>query len=90
MQKMWIEDDRLQVLDTVDPTPALSLAAKLRTAGATTAGESKLVATIPMGLWTAWCREAGLKPNDPAMSAVVARKLNDPDYAHLRVWNGRF
>ena len=90
MQTMWIEDDRLRVLDTFDPTPALNLAAKLRSAGATGFGESRLAATIPMELWTAWSREAGLKPNDPAMSAVVARKLNDPDYAHLRVWNGRF
>lgn len=89
-EKYWLEDGKLNVVETHDWNPVLDRAQALRSNGLVGDREKRLVGLIPMKLWEEWAKEAGLKLNDPAMKDVIARKLNDPDYAYLRVWDGRF
>jgi len=88
-----ITDDggRLIVKQTHDFNPTLNAARDLRLNGKTDFGQSKLAALIPMKLWHEWAKSAGVRPDDhEAMADVVARNLNNSDYAHLRVWEGKF
>ena len=78
------------VQETHNFTPILSHAKQLRAAGRENFGESKLAAVIPMKLWAEWAKEAGIKLDDPAMGDVIARKMNDPDFANFRVWKGKY
>lgn len=86
-----VDGNRLVVKQTHDWNPTLNAARELRLNGKTGFGESKLVGLVPMKLWHEWAKSAGVRPDDhEAMSDVVARNLSNPDYAHLRVWEGKF
>lgn len=89
--EQWtVDEGKLWVKETHDWNPVLEKAQALRSSGLVGDREKKLAGLIPMALWREWAKEAGIALNDPAMKDVVARKLNDPDNAHLRVWSGRF
>lgn len=51
--------------------------------------EMRRVATIPMVVAHKWLAEEGWWAFDPANSAKLVQKLNDPDYAYLRTAPGR-
>lgn len=90
-EKVWADGNRLNILTTHDWTPILDNVKKLRELEGPTFGAGRLVAEIPMELWHQWAKDAGVRPNDhEAMKEVVARQLNNPDYAHFRVWGGTF
>ena len=90
-EQVTVDGNRLVVKQTHDWNPTLNAAKALRLNAKTDFGESKLAALVPMKLWHEWAKSAGVRPDDhEAMADVVARNLNDPDYAHLRVWEGKF
>lgn len=89
-ERLILDGQKAIVQETHDFNPILSHANQLRAAGRENFGESKLVGVVPMKLWAEWAKDAGLKLDDPAMGDVIARKMNDPDFAHLRVWKGRY
>lgn len=54
--------------------------------------DMKLAARIPMNVIFAWQQEGidmSLVGVDPEMTAKFWKKLQDPEWANLRVWNGR-
>lgn len=90
-EKVFEDDGRLIVQETHDFTPIIEKAKTLSRETDGSFGESKLVGMIPMKLWAEWAKEAGVSAADQgAMREIVARKMNDPDYAHLRVWQGKY
>lgn len=90
-EKMFEEDGKIIVQQTHDFTPVLERAKALKSAGADSFGESKLVGLVPMKVWAEWAKKWGVNPNDTAaMREVVAREMNSSDNAHLRVWEGRY
>lgn len=90
-ERMFEEDGKIIVQQTHDFTPVLERAKALKSAGADSFGESKLVGLVPMKVWAEWAKKWGVNPNDTAaMREVVAREMNNSDNAHLRVWEGRY
>lgn len=89
-EQAFEQDGKLIIKQTHDWNPTLETTKALRSDGRTDFGESKLVGLIPMKLWAEWAKEAGLRPNDPAMKEVIKRKMLDPDFGGLRVWEGRY
>lgn len=90
-QTVTEQDGKLLIQETHDFNPTLERAAKLRSAGMIGDKEKRLVGLIPMKMWAEWAKAAGVRVDDHgAMREVVARNLANPDYAHLRVWEGRF
>ena len=90
-EKMFEDDGKIIVQQTHDFTPVLEKAKALKSAGADSFGESKLVGLIPMKVWAEWAKKWGVNPHDTAaMREVVAREMNNSDNAHLRVWEGRY
>ncbi len=93
-ERMFEQDGKVVIQKTHDFRPDLQLTSDLRSAGADSFGESKLVGVIPVGALELWGREAGLKGSDPdywqKMQDVVKRKLLDSDNAQLRVWEGTY
>jgi hypothetical protein len=90
-ERMFEEDGKIIVQQTHDFNPVLERAKALKSAGADSFGESKLVGLVPMKVWAEWAKKWGVNPNDTAaMREVVARELNSSDNAHLRVWEGRY
>lgn len=90
-ERMFEEDGKIIVQQTHDFTPVLERAKALKSAGADSFGESKLVGLVPMKVWAEWAKKWGVNPNDTAaMREVVAREMNSSDNAHLRVWEGRY
>ena len=82
---------RLVIRQTHDFNPTLKAASELRSHGMGDLGESKLVGLVPLKMWHEWAKAAGVSAGDhDAMREVVARNLNSPDYAHLRVWEGKY
>jgi hypothetical protein len=90
-ERMFEEDGKIIVQQTHDFSPVLERAKALKSAGADSFGESKLVGLVPMKVWAEWAKKWGVNPNDTAvMREVVAREMNSSDNAHLRVWEGRY
>jgi hypothetical protein len=90
-ERMFEQDGKIIVQQTHNFNPVLEKAKALRSAGADSFGESKLVGLVPMKVWAEWAKKWGVNPNDAAaMREVVARELNNSDNAHLRVWEGRY
>lgn len=58
-------------------------------AGSSPSGDLKLSASIPLGLWLKWKQEEGVDICQPGTDEFLKRKLNDPEYAYLRVWKGQ-
>lgn len=79
---------------THDLEPVLDEARLLRDADKARMGESRLVGVIDPAMWEMWARDAGLSFSDPDLTAkmrdVVKRKLLSGEFAHLRVWQGRY
>jgi len=90
-EKVGLEDNKLLIKQTHDFNPTLEMASKLKSAEMDSLGESKLVGLVPMKMWAEWAKKWGVNPNDAkAMKEVVARELQNPDNAKLRVWDGKF
>jgi hypothetical protein len=90
-ERMFEEDGKIIVQQTHDFSPVLERAKALKSAGADSFGESKLVGLVPMKVWAEWAKKWGVNPNDTAaMREVVAREMNSSDNAHLRVWEGKY
>jgi hypothetical protein len=90
-ERMFEEDGKIIVQQTHDFSPVLERAKALKSAGADSFGESKLVGLVPMKVWAEWAKKWGVNPNDTAaMREVVAREMNSSDNAHLRVSEGRY
>lgn len=91
-ERIHWDGNKMIVQETHDFNPVLEKAKALRSAGADGLGkDNKLVGLIPMKLWHEWAKEAGVKASDTkAMREIVARKMNDSDYSHLRVWEGKY
>jgi hypothetical protein len=90
-EQMFEEDGKIVVKQTHDFSPVLERAKALKSAGADSFGESKLVGLVPMKVWAEWAKKWGVNPNDTAaMREVVAREMNSSDNAHLRVWEGKY
>lgn len=90
-EQTFEEDGKIIVQQTHDFSPVLERAKALKSAGADSFGESKLVGLVPMKVWAEWAKKWGVNPNDTAaMREVVAREMNNSDNAHLRVWEGRY
>lgn len=86
-----IGDGRLQINHSQDCTELLEDNQRLRNEGAF-GNDMKLAARIPMNLIFIWEQE-GIKMNqvgvDPEMTARFWRKLQSPEWAKLRIWEGR-
>jgi len=89
-ERMFMQDGKLVVQETHDPTPTLQLAADLRSSGNQAGRESKLVAVIPAWMQEMWATEAGVKWGTPEFKEVMKRKILSGEYARLRVWEGTY
>ena len=90
-ERMFVDEGKLVIQETHDFTPVVEKAKILNRHGMDTMGDSKLVALIPDEMVNQWLKEAGVKWSDrKGVEDVLARKLNDPDFSHFRVWEGRF
>lgn len=91
-EKTFWDENKMIVQETHDFSPVVNKAKALKSAGQGDLGnDNKLVGLIPMKLWHEWAKDAGVKASDTkAMREIVARKMNDSEYAHLRVWEGRY
>ena len=88
-EQMTVEDGTLHIRQSHDFTPIAEKSKALQSAEAWDMGESKLVANIPMKMWSEWAKKHGVRVDDHgAMREVVHKELMDPDNAHFRVWNG--
>ena len=74
---------------TYDVEPALDHAARLRSAGAGKGETFWHVGSIPTVVLEIWAKEAGVYVHSPEMDEVIKRKLNDPDWAKLRIVDGK-
>ncbi|AUR99100.1 hypothetical protein NVP1262O_14 [Vibrio phage 1.262.O._10N.286.51.A9] len=57
-----------------------------------TGNDMKLAARVPMSVIHQWQKEGidmSLVGTDPEMTAKFWKKLQDPEWANLRVWKGR-
>jgi hypothetical protein len=90
-ERMFLDEGKLVIQSTHDFTPVAEKAKTLNRHGMDSLGESKLVALIPDEMVNQWLKEAGVRWDDrEGVEKVLARKLNDPDFSHFRVWGGRF
>jgi hypothetical protein len=86
-----IEDDGTVVAASyMDAAPVLEQAKAEHNAGfgSTKDGTFKKVASIPLGVWLEWKRQ-GVDILQNGKEGWLRRKLDDPEYQHLRVWKGR-
>ena len=88
-EQMTVEDGTLHIRQLHDFTPIAEKSKALQSAEAWNMGESRLVANIPMKMWSEWAKKHGVRVDDHgAMREVVHKELMDPDNSHFRVWNG--
>lgn len=88
-EQMTVEDGTLHIRQTHDFTPIAEKSKALQSAEAWDMGESRLVANIPMKMWSEWAKKHGVRVDDHgAMREVVHKELMDPDNSQFRVWNG--
>jgi hypothetical protein len=88
-EQMTVEDGTLHIRQSHDFTPIAEKSKALQSAEAWNMGESRLVANIPMKMWSEWAKKHGVRVDDHgAMREVVHKELMDPDNSHFRVWNG--
>lgn len=81
----------LEIRIEQDVTAAIDTAKAMNTHndGYNQARDIKRVAHIPDIVALKWLNEEGWWIHDPACADRLARKLNDPDWAHLRTAGGR-
>jgi hypothetical protein len=90
-ERVFEDEGKLIVHQQHDFSPVVERAKTLSRETDGSFGESKLVGLIPMKMWAEWAKEAGVSAADHgAMREIVARKMNDPDFANLRVWQGKY
>ena len=76
-------DRRIIAVTEQDVDPILERNAALRSARQRS-DWGRHVARIPNVILVRWANETGLRPFTPEFNALVARKLADPDWKHLR------
>ena len=86
----WEDDGKVIIRKTQDVEPILERNKRLLTAddGYSPSREFRRAASIPLVIVEQWLRE-GVDIFDPNCNEAVKRKLNDPQFAHLRTAPGR-
>lgn len=86
----WIQDGKLIHKVTQDVEPILERNKALRNDGDgySPSRELRRVASIPMAVIYQWMQE-GVDYRDPNCWPEIKRRLNSPDWAHLRTAGGR-
>lgn len=79
------------VISRTDVAPILERNKRMATAndGWSRSGELRRVASIPFALIHKWLVEEGWNALDPACADTLRRKLNDPEWRHLRTAPGQ-
>lgn len=87
----YIDGDgtKFHVRRTYDVEPSLNNTARLRSAGGGKNEQFWHVGSIPTVVLEIWAKEAGVRVMSPEMDDVIKRKLNDPDWAKLRIVEGK-
>ena len=101
----WTEDEGNGILRTVslddygnfternyqDAQPILDQNKEFHNSGfgSSPTGELKHAASIPLNIWLKWKIEEGVDVLQPENTQWLKRKLNDPDWRHLRIWDGK-
>lgn len=91
IKDMWEDEGKLVTKLEQDVEPILENNKRLQndgTGGWSKSRELRRVATVPLIVIDQWLRE-GINVFDPNHAEAVKRKLNDPQYAHLRTAPGR-
>ena len=86
-----LEDEngiRFETVGQTDPITERNKAMRTHNDGYTADRSMRRVASIPYILINKWLDEEGWNALDPANHDRLKRKLNDPDYAHLRTADG--
>lgn len=84
------DGDKDRFVQTQDTTPILEMnkAMASHNDGYSPTRELRRVASIPYVIIAKWLNEEGWDAMDPANHDRLVRKLNDPDWAHLRTAPG--
>jgi hypothetical protein len=77
-------DSKIIVSSTQDVEPILENNALLRSQPQRS-DWAREIAEIPNVILVQWANESGLRPFTPEFNRLVRRKLEDPDWKHLRV-----
>lgn len=89
-ERNFTDDGKLITEKVQAVDPYLERAAAAREIGQAPVSDSWHVATLPAFLVVEWAREAGVSLDDTdAMNDLLARKINDSDFAAFRVKEGR-
>ena len=88
----YIDGDgsKFHVRRTYDVEPALKRNQKLRENGAGKGETFWHIGSIPTVILEQWAREAGVNVMGPEMDEIIKRKLLDPDFQKLRIYEGGF
>lgn len=93
VRKDWRPDGQggIEIRTSQDVAPVLerNKAAKNHNDGYSQGREMRRVATIPAAVGLKWLNEEGWWYQDPQYADRLMKKLNDPDWAHLRTADGR-
>lgn len=86
----WEDDGKIIIRKTQDVEPILEDNKRLYTAGDgySPSRDIRRAASIPLVVVEQWMRE-GVDIFDPNCAAEIKRRLNDPQWAHLRTAPGR-
>lgn len=87
----WSEDGNLIIRKTQDVEPILDRNKRLYTAddGWSPSRDVRRAASIPLVVVEQWLREEGIDVFNPDHRDAVRRKLNSPEWRHLRTAPGR-
>jgi len=74
-ERMFEEDGKIIVQQTHDFSPVLERAKALKSAGADSFGESKLVGLVPMKVWAEWAKNGASIPmtQRPCVKSLPAK-----------------
>ena len=80
----------LTFVSTQNCDPIAEMCKKLQREGKTGSSEMRFVGTIPDVIVEKYCNEQGITYNEFCINRVhVQRIMNNPDYAHFRIWSGK-
>jgi hypothetical protein len=83
-------EDRVTINRSEDVEPLLNRLASQRAEGYTGSADMKFVGTIPNIIVEKYLNEKGVSMQDFINDDIhIMRIMNDPEYKHLRVWQGR-
>ncbi len=89
---VWVDGDKIIERKTQDVEPILEDNKRLYNepgGGWSKSRELRRVASIPLVVAEKWMREEGIDIFSPDHWPAIRRKLNDPEWRHLRTAPGR-